>query len=431
MSWVPTPRLVVDPAWERSILGPTVERARSALRLQLERGVADTDPRPTLARAYASVPFYQSSFARLALGARDLEDPRALAMIPPTRRSDLACGVEPFLSMPVERFALERGWLGRTSGSTGEPVEYLRDPRTHAWFWAFLDFALAYAEVPNAAPRRAVVLLDALDHMPEYDARLPLFHDATFAKRSASRPDLAAALEALEPVVITGDPESLAPLARLDLPPRARPSLVLSSAFTMPASLRDAIAAATGAAVLEYYATQETSVIAIGCRAGRGFHPLSGACHVESIAGELGPELVVTPLHNPSFVLVRYAPGDLGAVVDDATPCACGLAGPRIASLDGRTAIAFDGACGPFAAGLLGPLLARLPVLEHQLVQRASSRYELRYRAAAALARDRVAAVEGRLAELSGAPIDLELVQLDGPLPRSGAKPAPYRVEGS
>ncbi len=424
---VTPPSLIDDPSWERATLGPFVTRARRALRRQLSSGRPRIDLRATLERAYRTVPFYQERFRAAGIGLRDLDAPNILTFLPPTRRADLAAGIAPFLSMPVEPFALDRGWLGRTSGSTGEPLSYLRDPRTLAWFWAFVDFALGYAGRARArrmTTRRSpcVVLLDALEHMPEYDAALPLFHRARYAKRSSARPDLAQELARLDPTVITGDPESLAVLATLD--PAPRPALVLSSAFPLPSASRDAIAAATDAAVLEYYATQETSVIGVGCRLGHGFHALSTACVFEiSATGEL----LVTPTHNPSFVLLRYAPGDLGTVVDDA--CACGLSGPRIATLHGRTHVRFLGERGEFAAGLLGPLLARLPVVEHQLAQIGLGRFVLRVRGTVrdlALTRDG-AAIELRLRELAGA-ASLSVVEVAA-IPRRGPKPEPFVQE--
>jgi phenylacetate-CoA ligase len=423
------PRVITDPAWERQALGPSVRRARTRLFAHLDGARPMLDPRRVLAHAYAHVPFYQALFGRCALGLRDLAEPRAFASIPPTRRADLAPALAPFLTHPIDEVALQRGWLGRTSGSTGEPVAYLRDPRTIAWFCAFLDFALAYARKRAATPdsKRSVVLLDVLAHRPEYDARLPLFHDARFAKRSSAVPDdqLKAALVDLSPRIVSGDPDALAPLGRIDLPPRARPSLVLSSAFAMPVPTRRAIERATGAAVVEYYGAQEVGLVAIECREGRGLHALSGACHVESIARSDDEELLVTPLGNPSFTLIRYAPGDLGRVRDDGARCACGLRGPRIERLEGRTNVSFarlDG--GTFSPAALAPLLSPLSVREHQLVEEGPGRYRLRVRGT--IDAPASAAIERRLTELAGGAVALEIESCDAPMHAPGEKPRPF-----
>lgn len=427
---VPTPRLIRDPSWERRALGSAVRRARAELLARLDGAPPSNDVARVLELAYDAVPFYQRLFARLAIGRRDLRDPRVLAAIPRTTRGELgAHGVGDFLVHPIDDLALDRGWLGKTSGSTGEPVSYLRDPSTLAWFWSFLDFVLAYVQRPpvRRGARFGVVLLDALAHMPEYDAELPLFHGARFAKRSIERGDrsLRDELVTLAPHVITGDPDSLSPLARLDLPKGARPSLVVSSAFAMPASQKRAIEHATSAAVIEYYGAQETSVIGVECRRGHGFHPLT--CHVKSREGEL----LVTPLRARSFVLVHYAPGDLGRVIDDGLRCPCGLRAPRIVELHGRADARFVGADGSqFSPGALTPLLARLPIEEHQLVQRDASRYLLRYRATSELGAEALAALRTRLRELSRVEIAITLERSDR-LHHAGRKPTPFVTERS
>ncbi len=430
-SLVEPARILDDPRWERSALGPFVRRGRSRLFSQLRGSAPNLDVVPTLLRAYDGVPYYQALFRRLALGRDDLRDPRAFAAIPPTTRAELAReGIAPFLFHPIrpsDEALFARAWLGRTSGSTGAPVAYLRDPRTVAWFCAFLDFTLAYTRRREFEPRspRGVLLLDTLGHRPEYDVALPLLHGVRLSKRSITRGDraLRETLLELRPRIVTGDPDSLAPLARLDLPPRARPSLVLSGAFALPSSLRQAIAEATGAAVVEYYATQEISVVGLSCRLGQGFHLLSGATHVSTTSGEL----LLTPVAAPSFTLIRYAPGDLGELSALSGACACGLRGPLITALLGRTNVHFVTPTGStFAPGPLAPLLARLPVREHVLEQLTVDRYVLRVSEGRALATEHVAEIERRLSELAGATVELLAEHVTRALHPVGEKPKPY-----
>ncbi len=413
MSVLAPPRLLDDPGFEHRALGPFLARARALLRRQLRTGRAEIDLGGALAHAYRSSPYYQRVFAQAAIGLFDLERPtRALATLPITRRADLQREFVAFLARGEPAWALDRGWLGRSSGSTGAPVPYLREPRTLAWFYAFLDFALAYAGLPGA--RGDVVLLDALGHLPDYEARLPSFHGARFTKLAVARVER---LRELAPLVVTSDPDGLAPLAELDLP--RPPRLVLSSAFALAPDLARAIAARTGAVVLEYYSTQETSVLAIGCREGHGYHPLAGASHLELEAGEV----IVTTTHNLAFPLIRYAPGDRAEMAEG--PCPCGLGGPRLTRLLGRTHETFVGARGPFTANLLGPLLARLPVDEVELAQASPSSLVLRYRAAEELSEAEVSALRARLEELAGA-VSLARVRVFSPLRRPGEKPRPF-----
>ncbi|MGZ5966973.1 MAG: hypothetical protein ACXWP4_04850, partial [Polyangiales bacterium] len=70
------------------------------------------------------------------------------------------------------------------------------------------------------------------------------------------------------------------------------------------------------------------------------------------------------------------------------------------------------------------PLLARLDVFEHQLVQHAPERYSLVYRGRG-LVEDALLPLKTRLAELSGVAIDLRLRRVDR-IERSTAKPQPF-----
>ena len=423
-----------DHEWERTVLGPRLAPAREALARQLHTGRPDTDPRPILQRALRSVPYYQQVFQSLGLGAHDLDDPRALALVPPTRREDLRDRLPEFLSYPVDHDTLERGWRGYTSGSTGEPVAYFRPPVTIAWFYPFVDFALAYVGRPPvvAGPRAGIVQLDALGLRPPYGVTLPLFHGTRFEKLDASdgNPDLRAQLTALAPRVITGDPQSIARLVEFELPPETRPDLVISSAFTLPSELSAAVTEATGAEVLDTYCSQETSLVGLSCRLGRGFHLVSGASHVETlpIPGSGETEILVTPLDNPAFVLLRYAPGDLGRLVDDGQRCPCGLSGRRLTELRGRTATLFDAVDGgSFAPGQLNPLLSRLPVAAFQMEQHRVDRYTLK------LCSDRlpspalVAPIRASLERLAGDRVEIELTLTESPVVRGGNKPEPFR----
>ena len=422
-----------DPDWEVARLGPGVDRARARLAAQRAGRPPCLDPTPRLLLALRRVPHYQALFARLGLGEHDLRRPEAWDLLPITRRADLAAGADRFCAHPVDPDTLERGWLGLTSGSTGEPVPYFRSPATLGWFYAFVDFAMAYAERPPivAGPRAGVVLLDSLAIRPPYAVDLPLLRGTRFAKLDAtgSTAALGTSLTRLAPRVVTGDPDSLGRLAELDLPASARPDLVLSTAFGMPPAIRRAIAEATGAEVIEYYATQECAVIGIGCRRGRGYHQLDGLAAVETAPTAAGePELVITPLGDPWFVLLRYAPGDLGRLTGGLHDrCACGLVGPRIESLQGRASVLFAlPGGGAFAPGRLTPLLSRLPARAFRLEQRSPRRYTLALHADAAPHPALLEPIERALRRLVGADVALELAVGPAPPRGPGGKPEPF-----
>jgi phenylacetate-CoA ligase len=90
-----------------------------------------------------------------------------------------------------------------------------------------------------------------------------------------------------------------------------------------------------------YAVTEPGGVIAYECREKNGLHlmddyaleivdPQSGQ-PVE--AGQNG-EIVVTPVHNKAWGLIRFGTGDLSSL--DITPCPCGRSAPRLTGIAGR-----------------------------------------------------------------------------------------------
>lgn len=91
-----------------------------------------------------------------------------------------------------------------------------------------------------------------------------------------------------------------------------------------------------------YAVTEPGGAIAYECSAHAGMHladeylveivdPLSGR---QVDPGEVG-ELVVTPLHNRSWGLIRFGTGDLSSLIKE--PCTCGRTSYRISGIVGRS----------------------------------------------------------------------------------------------
>jgi len=91
-----------------------------------------------------------------------------------------------------------------------------------------------------------------------------------------------------------------------------------------------------------YAVTEPGGAIAYECEAKSGMH-LDDDYFVEIVdpqtgksvqLGEVG-EIVVTPLHNKSWGLVRFGTGDMSSLVTE--PCSCGRTSLRISGIMGRT----------------------------------------------------------------------------------------------
>lgn len=403
-------------------LAPTLRRWRRAL-FGLRDRPHEGDRGALLRAAWDRVPFWQRRFTALGIGRHELDDPALWSRLPITTRADVQRHGGAMRAR-APRALIDDAYEGCTSGSTGEPVRYRMGAAAYHSFLPMVDLALdLYAARRRPRPGRGgIALLDALGHSPSYGAWMPLFHGTRFRKITVGRAGWAAALAALDPVVITGDPDSLAAL--LDIRPARSPGIVLSSAFAMPDTLARDLRRHLGCPVVEYYSAQEVGPIALADPAGR-WRVLTPFVFAEDAAlSDGGSRLLITDLRNPLMPLIRYAVGDLGRVCTDPggplrTPVIEGFTGrvaQRFAAPDGRR---FD------PAGL-APSLARLPLRQYRVAQVAADRATLEYFGPRTLEPGEVQAVRERLSTLAGASMTLDARRVAAPLRSPGVKPTPF-----
>ncbi len=404
-------------------LAPTLRRWRRAL-FALRRRPHSPDVGAVLRHAWDRVPFWQRRFAELGFGRHELDDPAVWSRLPITTRADVQQQRAAMRATGVPASVLADAYEGCTSGSTGEPVRYRMGAAAYHSFLPMVDLAL----VMHGATRRprpgrgGIALLDALGHSPTYGAWMPLFHGTRFRKITVTAPRWRARLTALDPVVITGDPDSLAAL--LDMRPPPSPGIVLSSAFSLPADLADALRRHLDCPVVEYYSAQELGPMALADPAGR-WRVLTPYVHLEPHPlPHGGSALLVTDLRNPLMPLIRYAVGDLGRIAaDPGGP----LRTPVVDGFTGRVGQRFVAPGGRrFDPAGLAPSLARLPLRQYRVAQVAADRARLTYLAPRPLSDAEIAALAGRLSTLAGAPMRLEAHRAREPLRAPGVKPTPF-----
>lgn len=310
------------------------EHQRSQL-AQLLRHAVDTCPyyAKFLGEALARLPgdFSQAQFSRLPILTRahvqrHLDDIRS-RRVPPQHGQVLADG---------------------TSGSTGEPVRFFTtDLARFFWqafnlrdhLWHARDFSLKMASIRAAGT--AVTMNNWFGEIGETTLQ-------TGPCVSIS-PDLSTEHQAHrvieeDPAYLTGYPNNL--LAILDCIDRLDARLpglrqVRSFGEMLPAWARSHVARRWNVPLIDLYSTSETGYIAVECPTGNGYHIQSEGVYVEIIdvagkpcqAGDIG-RVVVTPLHNFAFPLLRYELGDY-AEVGAACPCGRGL--PSITRIVGRS----------------------------------------------------------------------------------------------
>ena len=190
---------------------------------------------------------------------------------------------------------------------------------------------------------------------------------------------------------IVGYPSSVRPLAdfcraRGDKPHDFNLRGVVASSEALIPGTREAITAAFGCPVVDRYGANELGILAQECRGDRSHHVNVAGHVVELLArdrdeavrpGEIG-RVVVTDLFSYAMPLIRYDTGDLA--VGCAEPCPCGLPGPVLARIEGRTVEEIRDPAG----NLVNPLaISSCPkdlagIIQYQFVQRSPDGYLLR-----------------------------------------------------
>ena len=145
------------------------------------------------------------------------------------------------------------------------------------------------------------------------------------------------------------------------------------------------------AEVFDKYGSRECADIACECSAHAGLHIYSPNVFVEIVdrsgracrSGETG-QVLITLLNNHSFPMIRYAIGDLAIAVDPSQPCSCGLAFPKLASIQGRAddmLTTEDGTSlsSVFVRHFVGVSLNRQLIYKWQLEQDGPGNFVFRY----------------------------------------------------
>jgi phenylacetate-CoA ligase len=110
----------------------------------------------------------------------------------------------------------------------------------------------------------------------------------------------------------------------------------------LTAAMRNTLEKDFGIDTYQAYAVSEPGgAIAYECKRKNGLHFMDeyvieivdAASGKQLGAGEVG-EVVVTPVHNPTWGLIRFGTGDLSSYVDDR--CPCGRTAPRLTGILGR-----------------------------------------------------------------------------------------------
>lgn len=265
--------------------------------------------------------------------------------LPTTSRADFAREVERHVPDDVD---VSRLILFSTSGTTGHALVVPSHPLVAARYQAFYLSALRAAgiEPSRGSGHVGIVLAGYQERCFTYVSVNPTLGESGLAKLNLhpndwrDPADRAPYLDDLAPEVISGDPISLAELARL--PMRHRPRALISTSMALLPAQRDFLCAHFDCPLLDIYSMNEAGPIAVHDPGRGGYRLLQPWLHVEILdargrplpPGETG-EITLTGGFNFCLPLVRYRTGDQGALLRSEDGW------PLLARLEGRPPVRF------------------------------------------------------------------------------------------
>lgn len=195
--------------------------------------------------------------------------------------------------------------------------------------------------------------------------------------------------------------------------------------------LRARTVAALGLKIEDAYSSQEMGYIALQCPDSENLHVMAEGLIGEVLRddgtpcgeGEIG-RVALTDLHNFATPMIRYLIGDLAEM---GGPCPCGRGLPALRRVVGRSRnlmLLPDGErIWPTLGGLSpGGYLAKLPVLQYQLVQTALDQLEVRLVVSRPFTADDEAIIREAVTGSLRFPMEVTFSYFEGriPLPKSG-----------
>lgn len=292
------------------------------------------------------VPYYRRLFARLGFAPESVRSTEDLKSLPILEKADIRNAGRDLCS---SAFARLQPRAKSTSGSTGVPLNYYLDRRSHSYLWAQIWRAWGQA---GYRPGDRYATLSGGSLVPQkvdfkqrvYLALSGALHLPSYHLTSSELDRYAEILAQRQVAFLYGYPSSVGLFAR-HCQEQRRPALALRAVFTTSEQLlpqtRATIATTFGCPVIDTYGCNDGGLYSFECAEARGFHYGMESVIVEVVdetgtplpAGCVG-RIVTTHLVNRAEPFLRYATGDLGAL--DPTSCPCGRGLVRIVDLQGR-----------------------------------------------------------------------------------------------
>lgn len=333
--------------------------------------------------AYETVPYYHNVFRVRDLKPDDIKSVSDLTKLPVISRAEVR---EQFENLVSTGYPKGKAILGRTGGSTGEPIRFYTTRENRAWStaarylawqWAGFELGDKFAQVFGSPLDQPA--LKSLRTRMEGRLKRRIFLDA-YQMSEEKLMMFANRMKNFKPDFIYGFAEAVAVLARY-IEEKGVNGIHLKSAIVDSSRLFEhevnTIERVFGCKVWWNYHNRENGTFASECSEHDGYHLFAQNSVFEFImdgeqvtSGEQGA-IVITDLNNYAMPFLRYEVGDVGIPSDE--PCACGRPLPKMKKLFGRTREVLVSSTGKFVDDVFYLFLERFfetrKIKKYQIVQ--------------------------------------------------------------
>jgi len=302
--------------------------------------------RAVVKHAYENVPYYHKLFNSVNLKPNDIRTKEDLVKVPITNKKTLQ-------KLPItERIArgvdISKCIKGRTSGSTGEPLDVFFNRKELSYRIAMQTrvYGLNLTE-------KKVNILDRTP-LPAEGSPATIFRKLKkclncvglwrrhYFSLLEEPKQLVSKLLEIKPDVIETQPSTMklvSQCVRENNITGIAPRMIFTRAERLSREDRKQIETIFGAKLTDLYGTVEFGILAWECDRHQGYHINSDIILVEAIKdnqqvyGEEG-EVICTDLTNYTMPFIRYALGDIAVLSEER--CGCGRSFPLIKLVQGR-----------------------------------------------------------------------------------------------
>jgi phenylacetate-CoA ligase len=298
--------------------------------------------RALLVNVVEHVPYYRTLFRQLGATPDDFREMSDLARLPVLDKQTVREHPADFLNPHRDR---RRVFADHTSGSTGEPLEFLLTAEQKAYEMAYSIRFWLWAGYRTGAPIIAFrSYIPATEHDPlwKYDPRQRTLLFSVYDMKPANLRNYVEQFNRFQPEFVRGYPSSIYIFAQFAASEGLKvhsPQAVLSSSETLSPEMRATIERVLQCPVFDWWGTNERVATACQCEQ-RGLLHINAETGIleflpqQDATGATVYRIVGTGLINHAMPLIRYDLGDLA--VPATNPCPCGRGLPAIERILGR-----------------------------------------------------------------------------------------------